>query len=74
LSIIDAPPSKVSGRCVLDEDYLRETGISDFDKYSLVSGTEPRRIMPAELPDLRVSEQDDEGHRVDSTQRRATKL
>jgi hypothetical protein len=59
---------------VLDEDYLRETGVTDFSKYSLVPGADPRRIMPAELPSLRVAEQDDEGHRVDSTKRRTTKL
>jgi hypothetical protein len=36
-----------------------------------VEGTSPRRIMPAEFPDLSVAEQDDEGKRVDSTALRA---
>ena len=59
---------------MLDEDFLRKQGITDFTKYSLVPGTTPRRIMPAEFPDLRVKEHDDEGNRMDSTLLRATKL
>ena len=59
---------------MLDEDFLRETGVEDFSKYALVAGTSPRRIMPAEFPDLRVKEQDDEGRRVDSTAIRSNKL
>lgn len=52
---------------VLDEDYLRENhGTVDFGKYSVVSGTQPRRIMPSQFPDLRVPEQDDEGMRMNS--------
>jgi hypothetical protein len=59
LAIIRSPSKDVSGKCVLDEDFLREhEGISDFSKYSLVEGAVPRRIMPAEFPDLRVKEQD----------------
>lgn len=60
---------------MLDEDFLREhEGISDFSKYNLVEGSEPRRIMPAKFPDLRVEEQDDEGRRMDSTLLREAKL
>ncbi|KAK4508306.1 hypothetical protein PRZ48_002044 [Zasmidium cellare] len=68
LSILRAPTKDVSGKCFLDEDYLREhDGVTDFSKYALVPGTSPRRIMPARMPDLSVEEQDDEGDRVDST-------
>ncbi|KAK4555066.1 hypothetical protein LTR86_007832 [Recurvomyces mirabilis] len=75
LAIVKAAPEDVNGRCVLDEDFLRETGVSDFSKYALVPGSEPRRIMPAEFPDLTVREQADEGRRVDSTQmQKASKL
>lgn len=75
LAIIRSPAKDVNGQCVLDEDFLREhEGISDFSKYSLVEGAVPRRIMPAEFPDLRVKEQDDEGRRMDSTLLKATKL
>lgn len=59
---------------MLDEDFLGETGVEDFSKYALVEGASPRRIMPAEFPDLRVREQDDEGRRVDSIVLRQNKL
>ena len=75
LAIIRSPSKDVNGRCVLDEDFLREhEAMSDFNKYSLVEGAVPRRIMPAEFPDLRVKEQNDEGRRMDSTVLRANKL
>ncbi|KAF2666000.1 short chain dehydrogenase [Microthyrium microscopicum] len=66
LAMIRAPVDQVNGQLELDEDFLRKTGVTDFSKYSLVPGSEPRRIMPAELPDLTVAEQDDEGRRMDS--------
>ncbi|EMD89724.1 hypothetical protein COCC4DRAFT_185776 [Bipolaris maydis ATCC 48331] len=69
--IIKAPVQQVNGRLLLDEDFLRERGVTQFDRYSLVPGTTPRRIMPQEFPDLRVKEQDDEGRRMDSTVLRA---
>ena len=75
LAIIKAPAKDVSGKTVLDEDFLRDhEGVTDFSKYSLVPGSNPRRIMPAEFPDLRVAEQDDEGRRMDSTKLRREKL
>lgn len=74
LAIVNAPTKDVNGRCVLDEDFLREQGVTDFEKYSLVPGTSPRRIMPASFPDLRVAEEDDEGRRMDSSLLREMKL
>jgi len=71
--MIRAPTSQVSGCLELDEDFLRKTGVTDFSKYSVVPGSSPRRIMPAEFPDLTVAEQDDEGRRMDSTKLRAVK-
>jgi hypothetical protein len=60
----------VNGELLLDEDFLREhAGVTNFDKYSVVSGESPRRIMPAKLPDLTVAEQADEGKRYDSTKK-----
>lgn len=68
LAILKAPAEKVNGELLLDEDFLRDyAGVTDFAKYNLVEGATPRRIMPAELPDIRVKEQDDEGKRYDST-------
>ncbi|KAK1773906.1 hypothetical protein QBC45DRAFT_426487 [Copromyces sp. CBS 386.78] len=67
LGILEAPAEKVNGELLLDEDFLREQcGVTDFDKYSVIEGAKPRRIMPKILPDLRVEEQDDEGVRYDS--------
>ncbi|CAK1355790.1 unnamed protein product [Cercospora beticola] len=69
LAIIRSPAKDVNGKLVLDEDFLRDhEGVTNFDKYALVEGTEPRRIMPKKMPDLSVEEQDDEGVRVDSTE------
>ncbi|KAF9874127.1 hypothetical protein CkaCkLH20_08499 [Colletotrichum karsti] len=67
LAIVRAPAGAVNGEIVLDEDFLRDhAGVTDFSKYALVPGSSPRRIMPAELPDLTVKEQDDEGKRYSS--------
>jgi hypothetical protein len=75
LAMLRAPTKTVNGLLALDEDFLREhAGVTDFSKYSVVEGAEPRRIMPAKLPDLTVAEQADEGRRTDSTKMRATKL
>lgn len=67
LAMLDASASEVNGCLELDEDFLRKRGVSDFEKYNLVAGSNPRRIMPKLLPDLTVEEQDDEGKRMDST-------
>lgn len=70
--MLKAPASSVNGNLELDEDYLRRCyGITDFANYALVPGTNPRRIMPAKLPDLTVAEENDEGRRMDSTKARA---
>jgi hypothetical protein len=72
--MIRSPASEVNGCLELDEDFLRRTGVTDFSKYSLIPGSTPRRIMPAQLPDLTVVEQDDEGRRMDSTKLRDSKI
>lgn len=75
LEMLKAPASVVNGQLELDEDFLRRhVGVADFSKYSLIPGTSPRRIMPAELPDLSVKEQADEGKRYDSAKDRKSKL
>ena len=71
LAMLRAPASTVNGRLELDEDFLRETGVTDFSTYSVVQGSSPRRIMPAVLPDLTVSEQADEGRRYDSSKNKS---
>jgi len=73
LAMLRAPTRIVNGLLDTDEDFLRRhEGISDFSKYSLVEGAQPRRIMPANFPDLTVTEQDDEGRRVESTKLRTS--
>ncbi|EAQ89115.1 hypothetical protein CHGG_05734 [Chaetomium globosum CBS 148.51] len=68
LAMIKAPASVMNGQLELDEDFLRkQAGVTDFSKYAVVPGTSPRRIVPAELPDLTVKEQEDEGMRTDSS-------
>ncbi|ORY19760.1 hypothetical protein BCR34DRAFT_2769 [Clohesyomyces aquaticus] len=74
LAMLRAPTSEVNGCLELDEDFLRKTGVTDFDQYSVIPGSRPRRIMPQEFPDLRVKEQDDEGKRMDSTKLRTSKM
>lgn len=73
--MLKAPAAVVNGQLELDEDFLRnQAGVTDFSKYSVVPGSSPRRIMPAELPDLTVKEQDDEGMRNDSTKNKVANL
>lgn len=70
--MIRAPTAKVNGLLATDEDFLREhCGVMDFSKYSVIPGSNPRRIMPAKFPVLEVAEQDDEGQKMDSTRIRA---
>jgi hypothetical protein len=73
--MLNTPVKDVNGLLALDEDFLRDhKGLKDFGKYSVVPGAVPRRIMPAEFPDLRVKEQDDEGKRTNSLTLRKGKL
>ncbi|KAF2132084.1 short chain dehydrogenase [Dothidotthia symphoricarpi CBS 119687] len=74
LAMIRAPVADVNGCLELDEDFLRKRGVNEFGGYSVVPGSEPRRIMPEHFPDLTVREQDDEGRRMDSTKLRVSKL
>ncbi|OCK81114.1 putative Hydroxysteroid dehydrogenase-like protein 2 [Lepidopterella palustris CBS 459.81] len=74
LAMLRAPPSTVNGCLELDEDFLRKTGVTDFSKYNVVPGTQPRRIMPAEFPNLTVQEQDDQGKLMDSSKLRDSRM
>ncbi|KAH8903087.1 putative oxidoreductase,short chain dehydrogenase [Coniochaeta sp. PMI_546] len=73
LEMLRTPADEISGRLELDEDFLRSKGIDDFSKYSVIPDSNPRRIMPAKLPDLTVAEEDDEGFRVDSAKLRLSR-
>lgn len=39
-------PDSLSGEAVIDEDYLREKGVTDFAKYQCVEGVEPPKVWP----------------------------
>lgn len=51
-------------------NHPKEWGDTDASALQ-VPGAEPRRIMPARLPDLTVAEQADEGKRMDSAAEKA---
>lgn len=53
-------------RCLLDEDYLRECGVTAYTRYLCSKDSEPPRMMPRLFPDLTVAEQDDRGFTVKS--------
>lgn len=70
LAILKAPVASVNGILGLDEEFLSQfCDIKDFSEYALVPGSSPRRIMPAAFPSLEVEEQNDEGRRMDSTEK-----
>ena len=73
--MLKAPTPVVNGLADLDEDFLsRHCGVSDFSKYSVIDGSNPRRVMPKRFPILTVEEQEDEGRRVKSMELRKAKL
>ena len=50
---------RYNGCTLLDEDMLRERGVSDFRSYRCDPEHEPPRMMPRHLPCLRVAEEDE---------------
>jgi citronellol/citronellal dehydrogenase len=50
LRIVAKEPSGFTGQALLDEDFLRAEGVSDFSGYACVPGTEPPRLSWAMLP------------------------
>jgi NAD(P)-dependent dehydrogenase (short-subunit alcohol dehydrogenase family) len=53
--------SKMHGRLLIDEDFLRECGQCDFEQYRCEPHNEPPRMMPKHFPSLLVEEQEDSG-------------
>jgi len=43
-AVLVSDPKTITGKFLFDEDVLREAGVSDFDRYSVVPGT--REFMP----------------------------
>ena len=51
--------SRLSGKCLIDEDYLRSIGVRDFRKYRCDPHHEPPRMMPQGFPSLLVKEENE---------------
>ncbi len=46
--LVRMDPGEITGRALLDEDFLRSEGVTDFGGYACVSGTEPPRLAWAD--------------------------
>jgi citronellol/citronellal dehydrogenase len=44
LRLVQKAPSELTGQALLDEDFLRAEGVTDFSRYACVPGTEPPRL------------------------------
>jgi citronellol/citronellal dehydrogenase len=44
LRLVQKEPAEVTGRALLDEDFLRAEGVTDFSGYACVPGTDPPRL------------------------------
>jgi citronellol/citronellal dehydrogenase len=44
LRLVEKRPEEVTGQALLDEDFLRAEGVTDFDRYACVPGTQPPRL------------------------------
>lgn len=47
--LVRKDPSEVTGRALLDEDFLRAEGVTDFGAYACVPGSDPPRLSWAAL-------------------------
>lgn len=52
LEIVTTPPADLTGRALLDEDFLRERGVTDFTKYRVDPEHEPARLVSHETTDV----------------------
>ena len=50
VEIVSTDPAKLTGRALLDEDFLRERGWTDFARYRCDPDREPPRVVPRDLP------------------------
>jgi citronellol/citronellal dehydrogenase len=50
LRLVRKEPGEVTGRALLDEDFLRAEGVTDFSGYACVPGTEPQRLSWKSVP------------------------
>jgi citronellol/citronellal dehydrogenase len=50
LRIVGKEPGALTGQALLDEDFLRAEGVTDFSGYACVPGTDPPRLSWAAVP------------------------
>jgi citronellol/citronellal dehydrogenase len=50
LRLVQKPPTELTGQALLDEDFLRAEGVTDFSGYACVPGTNPPRISWRGVP------------------------
>jgi citronellol/citronellal dehydrogenase len=50
LRLVQKEPATLTGQALLDEDFLRAEGVTDFSGYACVPGTNPLRLSWAQLP------------------------
>jgi citronellol/citronellal dehydrogenase len=48
--LVGKEPAAFTGQAVLDEDFLRSEGVTDFSRYACVPGTKPPRLSWTGLP------------------------
>jgi citronellol/citronellal dehydrogenase len=53
LRLLGKEPAALTGRALLDEDFLRGEGVTDFSGYACVPGTDPPRLSWPMLPEMR---------------------
>jgi len=49
LRLVGKEPAEITGKALLDEDFLRSEGVTDFSGYACVPGTDPPRLSWAAL-------------------------
>src|SRR5262249_34823511 len=50
LRLVRKEPASLTGQALLDEDFLRAEGVTDFSVYACVPGTNPPRLSWSMLP------------------------
>ena len=50
LRIVQKDAATLTGQALLDEDFLRSEGVTDFVQYRCVPDVEPPRLTPLDLP------------------------
>eukprot|EP01099_Mayorella_cantabrigiensis_P007747 TRINITY_DN7004_c0_g1_i1.p1 TRINITY_DN7004_c0_g1~~TRINITY_DN7004_c0_g1_i1.p1 ORF type:complete len:291 (-),score=62.30 TRINITY_DN7004_c0_g1_i1:75-947(-) len=54
----EEPNGALNGLALIDEDYLRTKGITNFTQYRVDPEHEPPRMLPVKFPSLKVAEED----------------